>query len=332
LLSIEQLESLDALERIGPEWRALWERDTGATPFESPEWLLPWTRHMWSGGRLRVLAVRSGGSLVGLAPFFHWGYGRKPEVIRVSLLGSGMSGHLGMIAAPEFTAPAARLVLDYLAAATDEWHLCDLRELRAGSPLLRAEIPPGLSGRDAPGGGCAALRLPRTMDGLPAAAGADLRAARNRLGRKGRIEFVRANRPAEVAPLMRELFALDERRLPESRVRRFHLETAQRFAALGMLRLHALQCGGRTAAVRYGLRRGERCFDCLSALDPSRARSGADALLLAETVRQAIEEGAREIDFLCGPEGLHYRWGARGRVNRRLLIARSAAAYARAVA
>jgi CelD/BcsL family acetyltransferase involved in cellulose biosynthesis len=127
------------------------------------------------------------------------------------------------------------------------------------------------------------------------------------------------------------LFAFDERRLPQPAVRRFHLETAERFAARGMLRLHALQCGGRMLAMRYGFRRGDRCFDCLSAFDRSQARSGPDVLLMAETVRQAIEEGAREIDFLCGPEDLKYRWGARERVNRRLLIARSAA-YVRAAA
>ena len=35
-LSIDQLESLAALERMEPEWRELWERDPAATPFESP--------------------------------------------------------------------------------------------------------------------------------------------------------------------------------------------------------------------------------------------------------------------------------------------------------
>jgi CelD/BcsL family acetyltransferase involved in cellulose biosynthesis len=323
-LSIEQLESLDALERIEPEWRALWERDAAATPFESPEWLLPWTRHLWGGGRLRVLAVRNGRKLVALVPFFYGGYGAKPQIIRVSLLGSGAFPHLGIIAAPEFAAAATRLVLDFM-LVPDEWHLCDLRELRAGSPLLRAEIPPGLSGRDAPCGACAVLRLPRSIDALPAAADAGLRAARNRLSREGRIEFVHANLPADVAPLMRELFGFDARRLPDARVLRFHLETAGRFAARGMLSLHAIQCGGRTVAVRFGLRRGDRCFDCLSAFDPSHRRSRPDEVLLAETVRQAIEEGAREIEFLRKGEDFKYAWGARDRVNRKLLIARSAA-------
>src|ERR1700748_1298256 len=101
-LRVESLESLAALAAIEPEWRALCRRDPAATPFEGPDWLLPWTRRLWGGGKLRVLAVRDGGNLVALAPFFLWGYGGRPEIIRVSLLGSGITDHLGMPAAPDF--------------------------------------------------------------------------------------------------------------------------------------------------------------------------------------------------------------------------------------
>jgi CelD/BcsL family acetyltransferase involved in cellulose biosynthesis len=322
-LRIEQLETLDALERIEPEWRGLWERDAAATPFEGPDWVLPWTRHIWNGGRLRVLAVWNDTSLAALAPFFHWGYGGRPEIIRVSLLGAGTCGHLGMIAAPSFAAEGARLVLEHLTACRDEWHLCDLHQLRPGSPLLRAEFPEGLSGRDAPCGARTVLALPGTVDGLP---------AENRVIRDGRIEFVRAKRAADVGPLMGELFRFSGTRLPETeRTRRFHLEAAGRFAARDMLRLCALRCGGRTIAVQYSLRRGERHFYCLSGSDPAHARSSPASVLLAEAVRQAIEEGAREIDFPSKHGDLKYRWRARDRVNRKLLIARSAG-YVRKVA
>src|SRR4051794_40011745 len=109
-LEVEDIKSLQALEGLEPQWRALWQQDAAATPFQSPDWLLPWTRHVWRGGRLRILAVRDGGDLVALAPLFFWGYGSRPEVIRVSFLGAGISDHLGMLAAPGFEVAAARLV------------------------------------------------------------------------------------------------------------------------------------------------------------------------------------------------------------------------------
>jgi CelD/BcsL family acetyltransferase involved in cellulose biosynthesis len=335
-LSIDQLESIEALERIEPEWRELWEHDPAATPFESPEWLLPWTRHLWGGGKLRVLAIRSGGSLVGLAPFFHWGYGAKPEMIRVSLLGSGISDHLGMLAVPEYALLAAHLVLEHLTADGGEWHLCDLLELRSGSPLLRTEVPAGLTRREAPCGVCPVLPLPRSLDELLHAVDGkfrhNLRTAQNRLNRDGRIELVRATRPPDVASLMSDLFRLHECRwrerggagVPEAgALRRFHLEVSARFAARDMLRLYALQSDGRTIAVQYNFRREDRHFYYLSGFDPEHARSGAGAVLLAETIRQTIAEGAREIDFLRNGEDFKYRWGARDRANRKLLLARS---------
>lgn len=335
-LEIERLETLEALAAFEPEWRRVWERDTAATPFESPEWLLPWTRHLWGGGKLRVLALRRGGEAVGVAPFFLWGYGAKPEIIRLSFLGSGISDHLGMIAAPEFAAEAARAVLGHLAACRNEWQVCDWQELRPGSPLLRMELPPGLTGRDAPCGVCPILKLPESMDELLASLEAkfrhNLRTAQNRLGREGTVEFVLAERE-DAATLMGELFRLHELRWQErgeagmleaARLQRFHLEAAQRFAGRGMLRLYGLRSGGETIAVQYNFRREARYFYYLSGFDPARARCSPGAVLLAETIRQAIEEGGREIDFLRKREEFKYQWGARDRVNRKLLIAQSA--------
>src|SRR3954454_7806777 len=101
-LNVESIDSLQVLEALEPEWRELWQRDAAATPFEGPDWLLPWTRHLWGGGRLRILGVRDGRELVALAPLFFWGYGGCPEVIRVSFLGAGITDHLGMLAAPGY--------------------------------------------------------------------------------------------------------------------------------------------------------------------------------------------------------------------------------------
>jgi CelD/BcsL family acetyltransferase involved in cellulose biosynthesis len=41
-LEISEIDSQQALEALGPEWRALWERIGDSTPFQSPEWLIPW--------------------------------------------------------------------------------------------------------------------------------------------------------------------------------------------------------------------------------------------------------------------------------------------------
>jgi CelD/BcsL family acetyltransferase involved in cellulose biosynthesis len=74
-LSVEAVElvSLAELDAIEPAWRELWSRDPRATPFQSPDWLLPWTRHLWGGGQIRVLSFWREGKLSALVPFFELG-------------------------------------------------------------------------------------------------------------------------------------------------------------------------------------------------------------------------------------------------------------------
>ena len=63
LTTIEEATDLPALDRLRPEWEALWRAVPEATPFQSPAWLIPWWRHVGEGALL-VLALRAAGRLV----------------------------------------------------------------------------------------------------------------------------------------------------------------------------------------------------------------------------------------------------------------------------
>jgi CelD/BcsL family acetyltransferase involved in cellulose biosynthesis len=339
-LSLDVIDSLDRLAALEPAWRDLWHRDRAATPFEGPDWLLPWTRHVWGGGQLRVLAIRDGERLAALAPLFLWG--SHPDMVRLSFLGAGVTDHLGMLADPACAPPAARLVFDYLAGRRDDWQVCDLEELRPGSPLLRTEMPVELSARQAPCSVCPVLALPRSMEELVEKLAPkfrkNLRQAETRLARDGAVfQTVPA---AEVKDAMRVLFRLHAARWQERRepgmlaadaLQRFHLDAAARLARSGHLRLNTLRLGGEIVAAQYNLWREGRLFYYLSGFDPAHARRSPGLALLAWTIRAAIAEGAAEIDFLRHREAYKYQWGARDRLNRKLLVSHSAA-YARDVA
>lgn len=335
-LRVERVESVAALEAIETEWRELWQRDPAATPFESPEWLLPWTRHLWDGGKLRVLAVRNGSDLVALAPLFLWGFGSRPEIVRVSFLGSGVTDYLGMTADPAYSMAAARVVLEELANTAGEWSVCAFEELRPGSTLLRSEPPPGLIVRNAPSSVCPVASVPRSFEqflaGLPHKFRKNLRQAETRLRQNG-AEFNTAG-TSEVPDIMRALFRLHAARwsersepgmLASERLQQFHLDAAGRLAGSGLLRLNAIRLDGSVIAAQYNLWRGGRLYYYLSGFDPAYARYSPGAALLAWSIRSAIAEGAAELDFLRRREEYKRQWGARDRANRKLLILPSAA-------
>ena len=55
-LAIREIESLDELDSIRTDWLALWRSLPAATPFQSPDWLIPWWKH-FGIDRLRVLVL-----------------------------------------------------------------------------------------------------------------------------------------------------------------------------------------------------------------------------------------------------------------------------------
>ena len=63
----EVLADSRSIEAIVPEWREL-AAAAARSPFESPDWLAPWSRHYAANSRPRVLTWRVDGRLVGVAP------------------------------------------------------------------------------------------------------------------------------------------------------------------------------------------------------------------------------------------------------------------------
>jgi CelD/BcsL family acetyltransferase involved in cellulose biosynthesis len=328
-LDLEVLESTQALADIDPAWRELWCRDPAATPFHSPDWLLPWTRHLWGGGRMRTLALFMDSRLVALAPLFFWGYNRQPESICISFLGSGITDYLGMIAEPEFATTAARSVFDWLAKQRRDWDVCDLQELRGGSPLLMCEAPGDLRPEIEECSACPVAAAPVSMEELearlPGAFRHNLHTAENRLHKEGDFAFVR-DAPDELIPA---LFRLHETRWREREeagmfgtdsLRAFHCESIRALMRSGVARLHGLRVAGQIVAVQYNLLARAVCYLYLSGFDPRFAKFSPGMLLLRESIRCAIEEGARELDFLRHREQFKYRWGAADRVNYTLRI------------
>jgi CelD/BcsL family acetyltransferase involved in cellulose biosynthesis len=310
-LAIRRMDIVDhigALEALAPEWQELWDRDPAATVFQSPDWLIPWTRHLWGGGKLRVITQRSGSKLTGVAPLFIWGEGR------VAWLGAGISDYLGITCAPECADVFARGVLETLVEMRHEWERCDLEELREDSPLLRVAPPRGLAAHVEECSVCPARPIDER---LPTRLAKNLRYARKKLGS---LEFV----PGE----WDDLFRLHEARweghgvLGSADVQAFHREAAARF-----VRLYALRVNGEVIAVQYNLVGKERACCYLSGFNPEWHAYSPGAVLLEQSMEEAGREGARVFDFLRQREAYKYDWGARDQINRRLVLMSAASVH-----
>lgn len=331
-LAATAVATREELEALAPDWWDLWRRCPAATPFTSPAWLIPWWQ-VFAPGTLRTVAVRAGGRLVGLAPFY---LEDGPLGRRLLPLGIGLSDIFDVLLDPAADGVGAAIV--EAVAAEPDWASWHLEELPEGAAALALPCPAGcrddvrpqsarpvldLSGGP---GGPAAERLAA----LPTAQRRKLRMAGHRTARRGGlVESV----PAEEAlPFLADLIRLHGARwtardqdgvLADERVRRFHEASCPALAAAGLARMYRLAIEGRVAGVYYGFLSGEAAYAYLGGFDPDFAFESPGTLLLGHAIAAAAGDGASRFDLLRGREPYKYAWGAEDRWNRLRVIGRA---------
>ena len=91
-LKIDELNT-SQFETLEEEWSELC-RQSIVTPFQFPQWLIPWWHH-FGGGILKAVTFRYNGELIGFAPLFI--YSDNNNVRKLCLIGSGISDYLDII-------------------------------------------------------------------------------------------------------------------------------------------------------------------------------------------------------------------------------------------
>ena len=301
-MTTDVIGSVEGLVQLEPEWSDLHRRCPRATPFQSPEWLLPWMRHLFGGGEIWALVLRENQELVGFVPYFCWGVERRT----VSFLGAGISDYGDLLFAPGRERECVAAAFDFLGQIRSRWDVLDLQELRAGSGFL--------VGREAVEcSRCPVLDLGGYPSGMDSKHRTDLRRAQNKLGKNAEVQI-------EFTDDLEDFFLLHEARWGpiDDSIRRFHREAAAKFATAGLLRLSVLRVGNAPAAAIYAFSTGTTLYCYLSGFDPAMAKLSPGAVLLAWTIERAIDEGIKEIDFLRQTEAYKYLWGAKDRINYKL--------------
>jgi CelD/BcsL family acetyltransferase involved in cellulose biosynthesis len=328
-LRVEEVAERDALAAGEEEWWALLSDCPGASPFQSPAWLLAWWDHLGGEG-LWTLRLRRGGELVGVCPLF---VHTDPErgTRQVTFVGNGVTDRLDLLCRACDSLEAARAVALHLRESRDRWDALDLRDLPADSPLLAAarEIPGAAVEADGvspaleqpPGAGSVEAVVPRRL-------AENLRYYRRRAAKEGPVRCEQATAET-LDPLLDALFRLHAARwrsrgepgvLADERVRRFHRAAAARLLERGLLRTYALYVGDRVAAVHHGMCSGRRAVYYLGGFDPELSALSPGTLVLGHALQRAIDEGAESFDFLRGRERYKYAWGATDRPGWRVRV------------
>lgn len=303
-----QLAPVIDLDAPDPEWDIL-ALDSGNI-FATREWVSSWWRHFGRGRPLVARAHDGGGRLVAILPLYTWST-RPLRILR--FLGHGAGDELGPICAPDDRDEAVRALHQLLAQFQSEWDLL-LAEHLSGTGwdrtlrgrLLREHGNPVLRCDNQDWEGFLRSRSRNFRD--------QVRRKERRLAREHRLGFRLADDPLRLRQDLDCLFRLHAARWG-GRPSAFDgpRETFQReFAAIalrhGWLRLWFLELDDEPAAAWYGFRFAGREAYYQSGRDPRLEHLSVGTVLLAHSIRAALEDGVAEYRFLRGDDAYKYRF------------------------
>jgi CelD/BcsL family acetyltransferase involved in cellulose biosynthesis len=312
------IRTTQELEAFTPGWTALWREDRNATPFQSPEWLLPWWRQFQQPD-LRAVVITDGGRTAAFLPFYVY---REPSTgeRQLLLLGAGTSDYVDGVFAPSTGSDHVRAALDVL-IEEGGWDGLYLSQIRPESILLQPlEQSRKLNGKRYDSASCS--RMPaRRMAELPVKIRRNAMYYRNRAMRLGSLDLAIADE-SNCEESFEGLQRLHTERwqmrgepgvLADERVLAWHREAVPRLQRSGMLRLYSLLLNGEKMAFLYSLadppwRRPRLLYVYLPGHAAKFAELRPGTVLLALATESAANECMDEVDLLRGEEAYKQIW------------------------
>ena len=319
------LDSALRFTELRTAWDSLLQSSEAASPFLTWEWLHPWWTHLRGPSRLRLLKVDAGHRLIAIAPFRSTtGVAGLPCL---DLLGTGEAGsdYLDVITRAGFEAEALDAIERFVVSQGTTLRLTHLASTAAAAGLVTRLERRGWTPVTTPGGICPHIPLAgHTWDSYLATLGASHRANVRRrlraLEQKFDVHFERVTDDGSRRDALERLTHYHECRFDSrgtafrtAALRRFHDEVSRRFLERGRLRMFVLRLNGATAAVLYGFVYNRTFYFYQHGFDDSYQQYSTGLVLMALSIRTALEEGAAEFDMLWGTEPYKFLWARQTR-------------------
>jgi CelD/BcsL family acetyltransferase involved in cellulose biosynthesis len=310
------LRSTAALEAFVPQWKDLWKEDSEATPFQTPEWLLPWW-HQFGQNELRATVVLQHDRPVAFLPFYIYSDPSTGER-KLLLMGAGTTDYLGGLFSPTCTLEQVQCGVQAI-LRSGGWDSLTAMQMKPGSLLYKA-LRQEYAAQDLLSESCS--RMPAlSIEHLPPKIRRNALYYRNRAQRTGNLELQVAE-ASNCIEIFNTLQTLHTQRwnlrgepgvLADQHVIAWHREAIPLLQSEGLLRLCSLLLRGKPLGILYSLidppwRTPRVQYFYLTAFSPDHAELRPGTLLLAYAIEHAAREGVEIIDMLRGQEAYKDLW------------------------
>jgi peptidoglycan/xylan/chitin deacetylase (PgdA/CDA1 family)/CelD/BcsL family acetyltransferase involved in cellulose biosynthesis len=330
-----------------PGWKSAWNdllsRSASDTVFLTWEWTHAWWSAYGGHGDLRILAAfDTHDRLVGIAPLRRRlirRYGVLYEALSFLCDGSNDSDYLDFITLYGHERQVMEAFCGHLAPDLSAGIVLELNEIPESSPnvpFLRAlGAQKGMAWRevDVP---CATVPMAEGWEAylrlLAPRFRTKLRSTLRNVEARPEARFEACRNCEDLDHWLSELFELHGRRWAraskpgvfrsESK-RRFYQEVSPLLLDRGWLFFSTLKWKEQSLACQYGLVYGNRYFQLQEGFDPDCEHWQTGIALRAWSIRELLQQGVAEYDFLGGIGRHKLDWGAKRKVSKRLVLCRA---------
>jgi CelD/BcsL family acetyltransferase involved in cellulose biosynthesis len=325
----EELTDDQCLTKMVSGWEELCRNDDFATPFQFPQWQIPWWSH-FGGSNFRAVAVYDNDNLAGLALFYI--YRQEKGVRKLCFVGSGISDYLDIISLPSHREYVTKTVLEYLRDIKSQWDECDLQDIRAGARILNGPYPQDLIISVEKWNVCPFLELPRMSENIrsviPKKLRKNLKHATKELSIEGTMELRIANQES-LNEYIKELVRLHNARwnsrqqpgvIGNADLQTFYKETCNLLQSRNLLRLYLLFLNDKAIASYLVMNKDSTSYAYIGGFDPDMVAYSPGSLALLMIIEDSINKGCKIFDFLRGAEDYKYLWRPKDHINYRLRL------------
>jgi CelD/BcsL family acetyltransferase involved in cellulose biosynthesis len=313
------------------DWAELVDLDPSGTIFHTPEYLKLYWEEFGEGRLLLAFGEAPDHRQTAAVAFEVVG-----DVLRF-LGGTEVTDYLGPVADPVATGSFARELVAAL-VERDDWARADLRGLPEDSRWLTAlrrawtDVELAAEETEDQNGVAPCLDLPETWEGYLQGLPSKLRHEIRRKAKKLEAEIgpydVDTATEESLLPFLDRFVELHRESegpkgvfmVPGMEI--FFRRLGEEFCPRGIFRLTFIRLGGELAAGTIGFVFGGTYSLYNSAFDRRWQQLAPGMVLVAEDIGQAIAERCRRFDLLKGDYPYKYRFGARRRAIRRLVVDR----------
>ena len=288
------------------EWRGLLGDSDHATPFQTPAWVTTWWKHFGKTKKPHWIEVREGSDLVGLYPL----YLSNGPWRALRAIGTGQSDYLHPLSRQGYANKVRDVIVEH-AKQESQADLLDLHQLREDVISMPESAEQAV---------CLTLDLPDSYDSYLKTLSKSLRYDCRRMDRsevnesKAELRIIEADEARWGVRVLLDLHGKRWRKrgLPGAfatrQLRDFHMDAADALAHDGHLKMGVLKVDDRPAGAIYAMQTGKTRFFYQCGFEPEQKALSPGTLLVAHSIRSAIDEGCTQFDFLRGDEPYKRRW------------------------